>query len=167
MAGIAVLDGMQRGLMALPKVKGLIIFQNSTGLPIRSTISGNVAAIITHHILKLLPRARAFLAEIDPYDTLMMMRIRGRNFEYVVITEKEVTMITIQEHTALEVEEGAVSGAMKITTGANEDQVNANLKFSNIHMIHHHGQNTNREPAKRSPDDHVGDKYQLKFGSRK
>ena len=34
MAGIAVLDNMQKGLTALPGVKGIITVQNSTALPV-------------------------------------------------------------------------------------------------------------------------------------
>ena len=34
MAGIAVLDNMQKGLTALPGVKGIITVQNATALPV-------------------------------------------------------------------------------------------------------------------------------------
>jgi len=99
MAGIAVLDNMQRGLTALPGVKAIITVQNSTALPVRTTISSNLSAVIAHHVLKIIPKARAVLVEVDPTDSIAFFRIRGRNFEYLVVLDKEYTMIAIQEHT--------------------------------------------------------------------
>lgn len=115
MAGIAVLDTMQKGLMALPLVKGIITVQNSTALPVRTTVTGNVAAVIAHHIMKLIPTAKSLLAEIDPHDSLQFFRIRGKNFEYLVVLDKDYTMIGIQEHTRLET---APSGGADVATAA-------------------------------------------------
>jgi len=120
MAGIAVLDTMQKALAALPMVKGIITVQNSTSLPVRTTVTGNVAAVIAHHIMKIIPTAKSLLAEVDPHDSLQFFRIRGKNFEYLVVLDKDYTMIGIQEHTVLETTgEGgqeAASAALKMVT---------------------------------------------------
>lgn len=117
MAGIAVLDNMQRSLMALPNVKGIITVQNSTELPVRTTISGNVAALIARHIMKIVPTAKSLLAEVDPHDSLLFFRMRGRNFEYLVVLDKDYTMIAIQEHTTLDLTVGG-EGAPDVATAA-------------------------------------------------
>ena len=36
------------------------------------------------------------LQEVDPHDSLQFFRIRGKNFEYLVVLEKDYTMIGIQ-----------------------------------------------------------------------
>merc|ERR1719403_503304 len=99
--------------MALPKVKGIITVQNSTALPVRTSVPGNVAAIIAHHIMKIIPTAKSVLAEVDPHDSLQFFRIRGKNFEYLTLLDKEYTMIAIQEHTTFEAT-AEVSAAQKI-----------------------------------------------------
>jgi len=143
MAGIAVLDNMQKGLTALPGVKGIITVQNSTALPVRTTISSNLAAIISHHILKILPKARAVLAEVDPADSIQFVRVRGKNFEYLVVLDKEYTMISIQEHTAYVLDESgpAVTGAVKMQLGA--DDVNANLRRKSNNNNNSNSRNAN------------------------
>lgn len=125
MAGIAVLDNMQRGLTALPGVKGIITVQNATSLPVRTTISSNLAAVIAHHVVKIIPKAKAVLAEVDPSDSCQFVRIRGKNFEYLVVLDKEYTMISIQEHTTFQTDDpdavATNTGAMKMVTGADEN----------------------------------------------
>jgi len=129
MAGIAVLDNMQRALMALPNVRGIITVQNATSLPVRTTISANVAAVITHHIMKLIPTAKSMLTEVDPHDSLQFFRVRGKNFEYLVVLDKDYTMIGIQEHTTLEMSaDGTASVAMKMVT-AEPESVNTNKRW--------------------------------------
>jgi len=142
MAGIAVLDNMQRGLTALPGVKGIITVQNSTGLPVRTTVSSNLAAVIAHHVLKIIPKAKAVLTEVDPTDSIAFVRIRGKNFEYLVVLEKEYSMISIQEHTEFKVESAdaaqANSGAMRMTvandTNANRTENNDTANSDNANL---------------------------------
>jgi len=146
MAGIAVLDNMQRGLTALPGVKAIITVQNSTALPVRTTISSNLSAVIAHHVLKIIPKARAVLLEVDPTDSIAFFRIRGRNFEYLVVLDKEYTMIAIQEHTFFEPDANAgpaTNGALQMHIGVADENSNRPRHFN----LNRNNANINRNNA--------------------
>ncbi|CAM2706375.1 unnamed protein product [Rotaria socialis] len=71
-------------------------FNQSQGIPIRSSLDASVTQQYAALIKSLSDKARSTIREMDPSNELLFFRMRTKKHEILVAPDKEYTMIVLQ-----------------------------------------------------------------------
>ena len=90
------------GAPSSPPAQGVLctIIVNEEGAPVRTTADASVTQQYAELIPQLASMARSLVRDLDPQNDLQFLRIRSKMHEIMVYSDKEFTLIVVQDPSA-------------------------------------------------------------------
>ena len=76
-------------------VVGLVVL-NQEGLQVKSTLDKSSTALYVTHMNHLIESARGCIRDIDPQNQLLVLRMRTKKNEVMVVPDKDYTLLVVQ-----------------------------------------------------------------------
>ncbi|XP_064543586.1 dynein light chain roadblock-type 2 [Drosophila montana] len=73
-----------------------IIIINELGIPVKSTMEFETSVKFVGHFQELRGRLERGMAKIDPTDEFLMLRVRTKSHEVLLVPDVKITVIVVQ-----------------------------------------------------------------------